>query len=460
MRARTVIYFDAHLDLQVVNRERLHALEQCRTADGVKRLEKPHHLLPDRGFAYSLEDFLYPAHRLGLIDHLVWVAPPHVDVGFSPQILEHLQQMDGVRFEELIAFEQAPGGWFNGTLAGFAITICHYRQLADLPLPRDTLIDVDVDYFVSVPGDRAWVNPRDVFDVVAGLDVEPGLVTLSRSVGSGFMPLRYRFFADFLAALWESRDEDAAHYERLFQLERRLEAGNGQAAVDECRIELERYPDCAATHHLLSLAETRPERAAAHRSEAARCCPAYAPNVLRAACEIPNRRLAVDGVAMRAFEDQLAADDSTPEAQGLLRAALGLIYCAGGRLQEANMHYRHCEQAFGGHPELALEIGKRLLESPRAAEARGFLETALHDDKTRTSAHLCLGHLHRRQGSLDDALRHLEAAHEASPAWGQVLSALADVHEQRGDRQRARNFRDRCRQQTRALERLACDAGH
>jgi len=53
------------------------------------------------------------------------------------------------------------------------------------------------------------------------------------------MPVRYRFFADYLAALWENRDRDAAHYQRLFDLDHLLQAGKREAVVTRCREELE-----------------------------------------------------------------------------------------------------------------------------------------------------------------------------------------------------------------------------
>src|SRR5512138_1826198 len=95
-RGRTVVYLDAHLDLQYVNPDRIRALEHCTSADEVAALEKPHDLWPDRRFSYSLEDFLYPASRLGLIRRLVWVAPPHVGAGYSAKAVDQLRQMDGV----------------------------------------------------------------------------------------------------------------------------------------------------------------------------------------------------------------------------------------------------------------------------------------------------------------------------------------------------------------------------
>jgi hypothetical protein len=180
---RTVVYLDAHLDLQFINADRLRRLEDCSTAEEIEALGKPHHLYPDRGYSYGLENFLFAAARLGLIDRLVWVAPPHVRTGYSRETFDQWCQMDGVQLAELGSFKRAAGGWIEGRLLGLDVTICDYRHLAGIPLPSESLIDIDIDYFVALPADEAWVNPRAVFEVLRQLQLSPPLVTISRSVG-------------------------------------------------------------------------------------------------------------------------------------------------------------------------------------------------------------------------------------------------------------------------------------
>src|SRR3954471_407273 len=150
-RARTVVYLDAHLDLQYVNPERIRRLEQCTSGEQVAALEKPHDLSPDGHFCYSIEDFLYPAVRLGLIGRLVWVAPPHVLTRDSDKVLEQLRQMDGVDPDDLASLRRV-GGCIEGRLLGLDLTICDLRHLQAMALPAESVIDIDVDYFVTVPG--------------------------------------------------------------------------------------------------------------------------------------------------------------------------------------------------------------------------------------------------------------------------------------------------------------------
>src|SRR5512146_472820 len=179
-RARTVVYLDAHLDLQYVSPERIRRLRQCASVEQVAALEKPHDLCPDGEFSYSLENFLYPASQLGLIGRLIWVAPPHVGSGYSDRALGQLQRMDGVLPQELASFRRIDGR-IEGRLLELDITLCDFRQLERLALPAGCAIDIDVDYFVKVPGDEPRIEPREVLEVLQRLPCAGRQLTISRS---------------------------------------------------------------------------------------------------------------------------------------------------------------------------------------------------------------------------------------------------------------------------------------
>lgn len=459
-QARTVVYLDAHLDLQHIGAERIARLEGCRSVEQVRALEKPHFLLPDDRFSYSLEDFLYPASRLGLIERLVWVAPPHVRTAYSAHAIGQLQQMDGVRPEDLYAFKKTNGGWIEGLILGLDMVICDYRHLEHIALPADSLIDIDIDYFITVPGDKAWINPKEVFEVLHRLPLAPGVVTLSRSVDSGFTPLRYRFIADYLAALWEDRGDEQAHYARLFEYEARLRAGGRQEAASDLRRELEHYQGCAATWYLLGLAEADAAEAARCRGRAGELSGAYQQNVLRSACELPNRRLPVDISSVLGLERRLVAETGSDTTErGLAWAALGLIYGIFGELPRATDCYRRASAVLGEHPELAMEIGKLLAGSGRLDQAEAYLRVALRDDKSRTGAHFIIAQIKGAKGLLDEAREHLVRASEAAPAWDELIARLAQVYARLGNHVEAQACRVRCDVQRMQAERLLRQLG-
>jgi tetratricopeptide (TPR) repeat protein len=429
LRARTVVYLDAHLDLQYVSADRIGRLEQCRTAEQVAALEKPHDLCPDGGFSYGIENFLYPAARLGLVGRLIWVAPPHVTSGYADRAVAQLRQMDGVQPEDLASFRRVDGR-IEGRLLGLDVALCDFRALERLAVPPDCAIDIDVDYFVRVPGDAPWIDPRIVVDALRGLARARSEITISRSVSSGFTPLRHRFLGDYVAALWEQRTDDAEHYARLFELDRRLRAGERDAAARALGEETARRPDCAATWFLMGLAQADPADAEHCRARAAQISPAYAPSVLREACGIRHRRLAIDRAHLMRLERELAR--LAPAEQGLGYAAMGLLYSAFGDLHGALGCYRGASTSLGTQGQLALEIGTLLLRAGRPDEALPFLRVASEDDKDRSVALGYLADVLRGSGELEAALVHLEHAHGAAPCWDVPLQQLAALYGELG----------------------------
>jgi tetratricopeptide (TPR) repeat protein len=458
---RTIIYLDAHLDIQHIGAERIARLKGCRTVEQVRALEKPHFLVPDDGYSYSLEDFLYPASQLGLIERLIWVAPPHVRTAYTAHAIGQLQQMDGVRPEDLYSFKKNDGGWIEGRILGLDIVVCDYRHLEHIALPEDSLIDIDIDYFITVPGDIAWVDPKEVFEFLHRLPIAPEFVTLSRSVDSGFTPLRFRFIADYLAALWEDRREEQSHFARLFEYESRMRAGGSLAVASDLRRELDRFQECAATWYLLGLAEADAAQAARCRVHAGELSVAYRHNLLRSACEPRNRSLPVDRSSVLAMERRLEAETGTDiTEQGLGWAALGLIYCHFGDMPRAMDCYRRASAVLGAHPELAMEIGKLLTGSGRLDQAEEYFCVALQDDKSRTGAHFLIARILGAKGRLDDALEHLVSASEAAPAWGELIAHLAQLHERLGNLGEARACRECCDVQRMQAERLLGQLHH
>lgn len=207
VRDATLIYLDAHLDLQFIDPARIARLGACSSADQMRRLESPHCLSPDRSTCYGIEDFLYPAAQLGLLRRVVWVAPPHVLGGGMASALRGLLQMEGVTIDELETFHIGAGGALEGRLLGVALTICVLEQLPALRLDVPLLFDIDADYFVVVPSDVLWTTPAAVVAALKKVAGPQADLTIARSVSSGFMPLKFHHIADELAALWDGRSQ-------------------------------------------------------------------------------------------------------------------------------------------------------------------------------------------------------------------------------------------------------------
>ncbi|NMG07821.1 UPF0489 family protein [Brasilonema sp. UFV-L1] len=436
IKGKTLIYLDAHIDLQLVSQERIAALKNCQTADELAKFEKPHHMLPDRGYSYSIEDFLYPAYCLGIISRLIWVNPPQKSEQTREQktqeILGKLQSMEGVSLEDLSSLKLI-GNILEGKLLGLDVVICDYRDLPQLQLPEDSLIDIDIDYFIELPADEPWIDPQEVFASLQKLPLTSDFVTITRSVSSGYMPLRYRFFADYLAALWLGDRQKSTHYSRLFHLDRRLGQTEAAAVVAGCLDELEKFPDCAATYYLLSLAESKAELAQEYQNKATNLDPNYRPSVLRSISELASRDLKFDRTNLEELENRLLTSVVNQEELAIAHFTLGLLYSKLGDFRQVFKHHQIYKKISDRHPQLNFRLGNLLLQAGYPQRAASFLRGALQDDMTVCGAHSLLGRISVKQGDLKQASEHFLKVSELMPAFSQPANVLAKIYKQMGD---------------------------
>ncbi|MCM2371154.1 tetratricopeptide repeat protein [Aporhodopirellula aestuarii] len=412
LRGRTVICFDAHLDVQGISDGRLAHLLSCESADNVLARMKPHHLIPDqpasatRPFGFGIEDFLFAASRLGIIDRLIWVAPPYIPIFDMESAVQQLQQTDGVTLSDLASLTVRRDVnnslcAVEGSLLGIDLTVCHREALPLLELPRDSLVDVDIDYFVDLPSEEVAVSPASVVADLMSLDLDFTEVTISRSVHSGYTPVQHSEIAEQLAR----------HF----------------AGVDACPLETQSHP-----------VDDRENLAPEARE------------LLRRACEFPARGLEIGAQQIHAMECEKEALGVFDVQRGLIEAAIGILWGHVGELASAVRCYHAARGVFDGHPELALEIARLCLETGQSESARAFLLDALRDDKTSAAAHFYLGvlaiaaaHSTGSVACMDEAAKHLQIAHDRTPAWDEVLERLVYVHTQRGDHQSAELFHAR-----------------
>lgn len=425
IRGKTLVYLDAHLDLQRVNETRMRRLRSAPSPAAFAALEKPDHLLPDGDYVYGLENFLYPANRLGIVSRLVWVRPPHVRVDHSRQVVSYAQQMDGVTFDELCSFRKSSSGCYEGKLLGLPMTICTFEQLALLDIPAGSLVDIDADYFLALPEDRIWVEPPAVVAALRQSVVDPECTSIARSVGSGFMPLRYRYIADWISALWTGDDASTRHFANVFRADDALRSGASAEAARALQAELAVYPSCPATHHLLALTGTPASSASA--ALAAALDPAYGHDPARIASETVNRHLATPIDALELLYAELTRPGA-PEAPGAF-VALGLAYAERGHAAGALECYRHYGKP---HPALALAVAALLSEPQQRGLRQTLLEVAAPEDASATSAHMQLAEMAVEAGDYPSARTHLAFARRNAPAWLEPLEALRRLHEVSG----------------------------
>lgn len=451
----TLVSLDAHLDLQFVDEDRIVRLRSCGTARAMSRLESPHPLSPDRSGCFGIEDFLFPASRLGLLRRVVWVAPPHVlQVGIAAA-LRGLQQMETVTLEELESFHRVTGGWIEGRLLGLELTICDLSQLPSIAMEGPVLVDIDVDYFVRVPDDVVWIQPRHVVAVLRDLVGPNAELTVARSVGSGFLPLRHRFLADHLAALWEGGPDAAAHWQGLLDADVLASRGMRQEALAGLKDLDTRDPPCAATRYAMALLVPDLQARSLLQAQAVELDPAYRDDLVRRICEFRARWKRCDLATVRGLQTEVAASHSDAARLAIAWIALGCLYTQFGRLDDAQQCDKESLCFSSGHPELALEIAKLLFARGRHDAAAIFLDRAASDDETRVAARLYRAEFAHVLGSNSDAVRHALDACQAAPAWSQPIRRLGFFVAAGGNLVRGRHVLEQSADVERRIEALA-----
>lgn len=425
VRGATLVCLDAHLDLQFIAPEKIARLRTCRSAAEVAQLESAHPLSPRRDSCYGIEDFLYAAAQLGVVRRLVWVAPPHV-LGSLDDALAALRQMEGVTPAQIASFRRQPGVWIEGELLGVPVVAMEWQQLAAFHCDGPVVLDIDADYFTRLPQERVWARPRVI--ATALRDCFPGVeeLTIARSVGTGFLPLRHRFLADHLAAWWEGRMEQERHWQHLLEIET-SHAPDAEKAM-ALRALLAVRPGCAATCHALALVLPDAAERAVLLARAAALDAHYGGDVLRHLGALRARQGGLDLATVLRVHAQVARWDDGTERAGPAWVALGLLYALFGRLPDAIACDLHSLRHGPGHPDLALQIGRLHMAAGAHEAAEPWLERAAADDETRAAAWLHLSVCASRRGALEQAWTWAHAAHEAAPAWpetGQWLESLA-----------------------------------
>jgi hypothetical protein len=439
----TLIYLDAHLDLQFVGDIRMERLRQCQSADDIARLESPHPQSPNRDHCFGIEDFLVPAARLGLIRRVIWVAPPHVLRGGFGTALAGLQQMEGVTIEDIETFRRVPEGWLCGRLLGVELAVCQLHDLSRMSLKGQVLLDIDADYFVSLPEDAVWIHPRHVVDTLVALPGIGNELTISRSVGTGFMPLKYRFIADHLAAIWLGDQVAQDHWDSLFDLmqegaEQRRHSGELFSRLLQLR---EREPTCAATCFFLALASGGEALRASYWAQAATLDAAYGDDLVRRLGEYQARWKQISLSTVIALQREVDVMSDTPERHAIAWILLGQLYAGFNNVNEAT----HCDSrsmaSSGGHPDLALVIASLYLGRGAFALAEPFLQRAGADDETRVGAWLQMAESAFARRDVVRALEYAEMACRVAPAWAHLRKRFAAFASAGSDAERASRSR-------------------
>ncbi len=452
---RTLVYLDAHLDLQKTGDDSLASLKACTSLQQVQALETPHHLNPSSRYAFGIENFLYAAHRLGLIDRLIWVAPPHVPRHYSAALVDYVQQMDGISFDELTGFRRLGRNAMRGTLLGLDITICDYDDLDSLDIDKNYYLDVDIDYFVVVPADRLWIDPAVVIGGILNQLGNPLLATISRAVSSGYTPLAFRFVGDYILGLLSGRQDEVNYYRTLTSAIFAIDRGNFDRARSECRQLIKARPGLASAYYILAII-TDDSMERSQLLNAARVNDKAFD--FDFACEIigllhRKKNLDSDKIKQLALKiDDLDRDSSQREQA---EVALAQVYSASGNLEGARALLAGLRGDYADHEDVLLLIAERQLMDPsRRDQNKEMLGIVGKGVKNATAAQLHLADLEYKDKNYRAALEHYESAQKRAPAYMRPLEGMLASYRQLGLSGQAAEVERTIRRRQKRLDRI------
>lgn len=164
----TCVHLDAHLDVQ---------------EEGIPLASSTGAALHREGVHCG--NFLAPALREGLITRLLWVVPPALISGPHRlrSTLQHLLSWVDLTLEEYSSFV-LEGGRVSGLLWGRRLEVCPLEALPELTTTEGLVLDVDVDYFVTLE-DELWQSPEHL-QILAGHPWEA--LTVATSLEGGYTP--------------------------------------------------------------------------------------------------------------------------------------------------------------------------------------------------------------------------------------------------------------------------------
>jgi len=452
---RTVVYLDAHLDLQKTGDDSLAALKACTTLEKVQALEAPNHLNPSTRYAFGIENFLYAAHQLNLIDRLVWVAPAHIPRHYSSALIGYIQQMDGISFDELTGFQKTGRNAMHGSLLGLDITICDYDDLDSLDIDENFSLDIDIDYFVEVPSDRLWIDPATVINTITAQLGNPSLVTISRAVSSGFTPLAFRFVGDYIYSLLSSQKIEFDYYQKLTTAILDLGAGNLGRGRRTCKRLIKEQPELAAANYILALSTTDAIEKNRLLDVANSCDSAYGFDLARETIGLLHRKKTLDKNTLRQLTETLDNMELEKSRREQAEVALAQVLAASGNLEYALSLLARQTGDFANHDDVLFSISAAQLRDPAKREAnKEMLSSVSNGVKNATTAIIYLGDLEYADKNYQAALDHYTSAQNRAPAWMLPLERMLAGYQQLGLNEKASDVERRVAHRQRRLEEI------
>ncbi|MBI5893816.1 MAG: UPF0489 family protein [Deltaproteobacteria bacterium] len=207
---KILVHVDAHFDFAWIADKDPHEILNAKTISDFKRLAKENLFWnisnKKKDELTHIGNYIYPAIKEDIVREFYWVVPDSVFSGrqrlsrFKKEIDDIIksnpEEKHGLRLQ---------GDYLETKICDIRLVICRLR---DLPkFEEDVLLDIDVDYFIAQ--EKLWLEPAQFIKILEEKGLKSDLVTIAYSVEGGFTPIGYKFIGDYLAYLFNGRNQGA-----------------------------------------------------------------------------------------------------------------------------------------------------------------------------------------------------------------------------------------------------------
>ncbi|MCE7875113.1 hypothetical protein DYH09_32760 [bacterium CPR1] len=180
VRGATCVHVDAHLDVgdSGLTPARLAGLARARSEQEIEAFLGSTYV-PGKGL--NCGNYLTPALLEGIVEHLVCVLPPWIELSLEGARRE-LQLWVDLTLAEYRSLKWAEGR-VEGVLRGRRLTLC--RATALPPCSHPLLLDIDLDYLIDEQRE-IWQQPEELLRELG--ELQPDVLTVACSVHGGYTP--------------------------------------------------------------------------------------------------------------------------------------------------------------------------------------------------------------------------------------------------------------------------------